>query len=134
MIRLTAREAQRLFDFAKRGRVSRPRTTENHVEAQCIGWLQTQGWEVIRQQSGLFARPNSEARVRIGQVGAADWLCIRPRELGTCDLFFLECKAPGKRPTQQQELWMQRQHAGGMRAVWFDSLDKLRAWYRDTWH
>jgi hypothetical protein len=64
----------------------------------------------------------------MGEPGQADWLAVRARG-GAVQFFWMELKAPGKRPSQEQLAWISRQrYMLGLEAVWFDSLEKCMKW------
>lgn len=145
MIRVTEAEAATLFGNLKRTYPSRPRVRrpkeempENILESQLLGFLKVRGWVLIRQQPGLwipyhvFQKKEAVARpIRMHEKGAADWLAIRISAVtGHCDLFFLEVKAPGRKPEPDQEKWLRDRRAVGFLADFFDSLETFTFWYR----
>ena len=120
---------------------------ENIVTSQIKGFLETKGFLVIRQQSGLFKQrwgaqkpagdaPEPDGMVRIGEKGVSDWRAEKPLcdELHRHLLFYLEMKAPGKTPKPEQMLWLERRRATGTPADWFDGFDTGRKpfipWFR----
>lgn len=154
MAKKTSKSQSPLFPKKKRGRPpgstnvpKQPREKkrredlpENQVTKQCVDWLNAKGWNVVRQQSGLFTRPGGQARIRIGEPGTTDWRMERrimpgghridARKVATiCQLAYIELKAPGKAPSDEQLLFMERQRANGFPAMWFDSLKDLKKWY-----
>ena len=40
---------------------------------------------------------------------------------------FIECKAPGKKPTTLQTAWLTKLQCWGFRATWVDTLDSVEA-------
>lgn len=104
---------------------SKPVLSERDVTEQIVGYLRAMGWTCVRQQSGLFSRPGSSGRIRIGEVGAADWYAYRALpNFGTIvEFFYMEFKAPGKTPATEQEFWMSAKRIQHIEADWFDCLD-----------
>jgi hypothetical protein len=112
-------------------RKARLKLSENDIERQIVDWLCANRWIVTRQQSGLFQRPGGKGRVRIGEVGLADWRAERPTHGLYVELFYFEVKAPGKLPSRDQANWLAKMWRLGFEADWFDGLDKFLAWYRE---
>ena len=114
-------------------RLTSPALTERQVAEQIWQWLSWRGWSVFRQQSGLFRRVESEARVRVGQRGCSDWYAVResrnPIAPGLAQFLFYEVKRPGKRPDPHQLEWLEARRRDGLLAEWFDSLDSFVRWY-----
>lgn len=112
----------------------KPRLTENHIELQVTAFLRLRGWRVERRQSGLFSRPwgDGKSRIRIGEVGLADWQASRPvhDRPGLVEFLYLEVKAPGKRLRIEQRQWLESRRAEGFIAHVTDSLTEFEAWYK----
>jgi len=110
---------------------------EKDVSEQIVRYLQALGWTVVRQQSGLFSRPGSKSRIRIGEVGAADWYAVRSAYGRTLRLssefFYFELKAPGKKPSPEQLLWLDSKKRSGIPAEWFSGFNSFREWYSGNW-
>jgi hypothetical protein len=145
MVRLTPEQAEKLFANKKpketrKGstRKQRDQLPENKVEAQIVGYLRVLGWRVARRQSGRFRCLSHPGVVTIGEPGEADYECLRPlvggwlpnQNSGKCHHFFLEIKAPGKKPDDNQLLFGRRMQVQGFIWVWFDSLEGFKDWYR----
>ena len=98
-------------------RVARPKLTEADVTKTVVGWLRANGWTCIRLQSGLVDLPGGR-KMRVGTKGLPDWIVVKQTFA-----VFLELKAPGKKPSIDQEIWMecarQRQH----RVMWADGYE-----------
>lgn len=113
----------------------KPSLSEADVTKQICGFLEVRGWILKRQQSGLFQRPGSTARVRIGEVGEADWQAVLQLSgteslgAGICALFYFEVKAPHKLPSFEQSVWLETRRRLGFEADWFDSIGRFEAWY-----
>lgn len=108
--------------------------SEADVTRQICDFLRARGWILKRQQSGLFQRPGSTARVRIGEVGEADWMAVKPTPYvpdgaGLCVVFYFEVKALHKIPSFDQCVWLETRRRLGFEADWFDSLEMFTAWY-----
>jgi hypothetical protein len=152
MIRVTPAQLSLLeLNLSRGGEPSRPRPQrearrkgdlpENQLERQIVDFLSWRGYVNLRQHVGLFTpwrivRQGSldEASrnvVRVGEVGAADWLSLRPviapggRALDGPHLwqgFFWEAKAPGKRPAAAQLAWIDKRRQCGFEAAWFNQF------------
>lgn len=127
---------------APREKKNREDLPENIVTGQIVGFLQSRGWVVTRQHVGVFRRmigdEVSENRISVGERGMTDWRAERPvipegtrlsRGLFQMQMFYVEIKAPGKRPSDRQLTWMRNRNAVGFTAVWFDSLSDFLQWY-----
>lgn len=142
MIRLSEsrKESKRLTAFvgamksnsniAKAARC-KPALSEVDVTRQICDFLRARGWILKRQQSGLFQRPGSTARVRIGEVGEADWMAIKPCGFALGYMFYSEVKASGKIPSFDQQVWLETRRRLGFEADWFDSLELFGKWYQE---
>ena len=142
-IRVSKAQA-RLFANGK-GKARAPRsgpTPEAQVTEQVIGWLRAKGWSCTRRQVGLFVSFAEAKRgvlrpITIGEKGESDWFCERALTCpgdwiehvapGLTQAFTLEIKAPGNKPTAEQDLWMRRRRSGGFLALWVDSLEGIIA-------
>jgi|GEM_PF-5746243 len=115
---------------------------ENDVETAICDFLRLHRWRVQRNQSGLFQRPGSRARVRIGEKGMFDWEAIRPvgsvdrsfsateaANAGVVDFFYLETKRPGGKITVEQATWAREVERRGIATVVADSLEGFQNWY-----
>ena len=109
-------------------KVHQVKLSEADVTKQIVDFLRAHRWRVVRQQSGLFRSPTSNARVRIGETGMCDWYAYRPVKMnhsnGLVQFFELEIKAPGKRPSMSQEAYMAARQWVGTEADWFDCFDR----------
>lgn len=134
---------------------------ENIIECQIKTFLEMRGWQCLRLQAGTFAGLGPliaaldkgllitremlyRSMVRIGEKGRADWLAMRPRratgvdsliEMPMHQIFFFECKAPGKKPQPEQLAWLQAQEQTGTPTAWFDDFEgdwdtSFLPWYR----
>lgn len=112
-----------------------PKLTESQVTEAVIGHARAHGWRAIRLQTGLFTRPGSKARIRIGATGQPDWLLLRPQlysdtgRFMTANVFFLELKRPGKEPSSEQTIWMEQARRDGYLCVWADSFEGYLRFY-----
>jgi len=113
--------------------------SEADVTRQICDFLRARGWILKRQQSGLFQRPESAARVRIGEVGEADWMALKSTPIlseygkfaGLSAVIFFGVKAPGRKPSFDQSVWLETRRRLHFEADWFDSPDKFAAWYQE---
>jgi hypothetical protein len=114
----------------KRFRLAPPklRLTEKDVTKQVCDYLRVRGWSVHRCHVGVYQPISGGAPVRMGEKGMTDLFAVRPKHGAVAEFFWLELKAPGNRPSPDQSLWMERQHAAGFEAVCFDSLEKCADW------
>lgn len=158
MLRVTEAQATLLFSDAgktssKKRIPGAPRVKtrkedlpENIVTSTIKGFLEAHGWEVTRQQSGLFKRvfgnpgeqtTDSGARVRVGEKGIADWRAQKRAHGITFWICYLEFKAPGNKPSDKQLEWIRKRQLLGYPCDWFDGLDGCRkpfiSWYRKTY-
>lgn len=96
---------------------------EKEVLAQCIEWLNYQkGVKVWRQNTGNFklSGENGKSRFfRAGTPGMADISGIGPKGRR----IEIECKRPGKKPTDEQRIWLDLMTVHGGIAFWADSLE-----------
>lgn len=161
MIRLSASQAALFFD-PPRTASGKPRTRkpagwlpENIVESQVLGFLRVRSWRCIRQHSGVFLgagvligileKSKSVAQVRerindcmtrFGEKGRCDWMCVRTSSgrvpAFPHDVFELEVKGPGNKPSPHQLAYIRKLNATGTPALWVDSLEMLTKWYREN--
>jgi hypothetical protein len=127
---------------AAKTRVAGPRKRredlpENILESQVCGLLAARGWVLIRQHvrtvvdwhqlAGKDVVKVSALRPsRIGSKGDSDWIAVRPiigQPRGAAHLFYFETKAPGRKPSTEQRLYLERRLACGFLAAWFDDYD-----------
>jgi hypothetical protein len=112
---------------------------ENQVERQITDFLKCMGWTVTKQHAGISYRRNSD-QVAFSQVkGTADWSAERPiipqgmrPTRDTCfalERFYLEVKAPGKKPQAHQLFWLDQRQLTGTTATWADSIQGFQKWY-----
>lgn len=131
-------------------RKPRKELPENILKDQALDFLRMKGWTPQRNQVGTYVPyrevmlvAEAAARhgldnlkaaiagllhpIRIGEEGIPDWFVRRGREC-----WYLELKAPGKKPSIEQQEWIRKANATGTLAVWFDNIDTLIAWYAKT--
>lgn len=101
---------------------------ENDVEDRLAVYFARRGWTMIRQHVGLF-KSRAGQYVKIGERGMTDYLVTRPIRPGLTLSVYVEVKAPGCEPSDEQLRWMRRQQALGHYAVWFDSVEACAAWF-----
>lgn len=102
--------------------------SEAQVTKQIIDFLRAEGWRCIRLQSGLFQRPMSGVRIRIGEPGMPDWLVMKQR----CPLYaaFLEIKGTGKTSRPDQVAWRTAAQKDGFTCEVFDNFETFLEFYR----
>jgi hypothetical protein len=86
-----------------------------------------------QMQTGQLASESAARNiVRTNEVGAADWLSLRPvippggRALDGPHPwvgFFWECKAPGKKPSAAQLAWLDKRRQVGLETAWFHEFE-----------
>jgi hypothetical protein len=107
--------------------------SEADVTSQITGLARSKGWKAIRLHSGLYrGYHHPESVISAGENSQADWLFVRPigkNWPGYCEVFWLEVKAPGKRPSKAQLQWLESMRQAGFQAAWSDSLEAFEAWY-----
>jgi hypothetical protein len=103
--------------------------TENEVKGAILKWLLDKKVMAWRNNTGAFAG-SYKGRQRFFRYGV----------LGSGDIFALhrgvfisiETKAPGKKPNEDQEAWMERVRHHGGAASWFDNIDEFIEWWEAT--
>lgn len=132
-------------EVPRKARASMP---ENQVEAQIVDFLRQRRWVVKRQHVGKHVPLGLLLRylergpitkellfrntVDVGEKYAADWRAERATagHSRLMQVLYVEVKAPGKKPTREQEDWLKRARINGALAGWWDSLDSFMAWYK----
>jgi len=104
-----------------------PERTENDVEANCIGWLQSLGWIAERNHVGLFYTKDGRP-VPVGRPGACDWR-LKRGFMYRIQYFEMECKAPGKKPDKKQLEYMAAMTHAEVITVCVDGLEELKRLY-----
>ena len=148
MIRLTPKQFAGIRKPAKAARVKQPakrsappKLLESAVSKQINGLLAAHGWECHRTPSDKMQTAAGHW-VRIYPEGHADWLCTRPVESGTVDMFYREDKGERARTAKDRKAmqlaWAeQMSHRGYL--VWTcpencaDPYGEFTKWYRDNW-
>ena len=113
--------------MAKRPRLVK--LSEADVTKQVTDFLRYRKWTLIRLNSGLFNTKDGKRTYQIGEKGQADWLALRPFYDGKFNVFFVEIKAPGKKPRADQARWLWVKGKEGFHATWTDSLERFIEWY-----
>ena len=102
---------------------------ENDATREIIAYMVPHGWQFVRHHP---INPLERVKVTVqpavllGKVpalekGFPDWILIHPA--GGC--FFLELKAPGKKPRPDQRAWING--FPGL-VTWADGVPRLRQW------
>lgn len=111
-----------MLQLDERGRL---KLTERDVTKQCIDLLRLEGWYCIRLESELVTGPSGKPK-RLGETGQPDWLIIRSvSPLPWLEGFFLEFKAPGRKPRPSQRAWHERMQRDGYTVACVDSSAAL---------
>ena len=137
MIRVSERQFALFQNPAKSPRKAREFLPENILESQICAYLRYRGWVVSRQHSGTFRTLGRPSRViTVGEPGITDFRSERAPpggKRGYVQMFYLEMKAKGQRPTPVQRAWARRMEKLGYMVVWFSDVDDFVAWYEGTW-
>ncbi len=124
-----------------KGRAARLRGSTQLSEAdltkQCVGLMEAHGWKAVRLQRGLMRRRNGSVAMTIGEKGMCDWLFMKRIEEsdlipGKCKAWFCEFKAPGKKPSQAQLIFMADCWDRTLTAKWFDNYATFAEFVRLT--
>lgn len=110
---------------------------EKDVVRQCSDYLQIRGWYEVNQPSGLLARPKKkdsekEYRIRVGDIGCADKIYMKPIDPGYCGVFFCEFKGSDGRLSPRQAAWHRYMQSLGFRVVVIESLEQLVSWLKEN--
>jgi hypothetical protein len=98
---------------------------ERDITAQIKGFMESRGWYGVRLQSGTVRGVTRGTFMHLGKKGLPDYVFVRAREC--C---FVEIKAPGKRPSKDQEMWFAFADIQGIQHIWADGLDAFTEKYR----
>ena len=106
--------------------------SEKIVTEQIVSMMRAHGWRAIRLQSGLFSRPLSQARVRIGEAGMPDYLFLRPliSMTGVAQCVFVEIKTQDGKRTPQQMLWAAEAVSKGFDMICAYGFEDFEAAYK----
>jgi hypothetical protein len=107
--------------------VRAPKISEKAVTQACIQWLRLNGWTCIRLQSALVDLPGNR-KMRVGVKGLPDWVAVKQAAA-----FFLELKAPGRKPSIDQEIWMEMARERKHRVMWADGFEVFIERFRTLW-
>jgi len=107
--------------------------SEKIVTKQIVSFMQAHRWRAIRLQSGLFSRPMSQSRVRIGESGMPDWVFVRHCVSGWDEVLFLEIKATEGLLTDAQMDWHSQARRDGFEVRWFGRFEDFEEFYRGTY-
>ena len=102
------------------------KVTENDVKKAILDYLAAKHVFAFRNNTGAFAGSyKGKARFfRYGAKGSGDIFALHR------GIFYsLECKAPGKVPSNDQLLWMEKVMINGGRAAYFNDIDSFIEWW-----
>jgi len=108
--------------------MARPDITEAEVQAACLEFLAAYRIFHWRQNQGAIPLPDGGYRRFNGMKGQSDIIGICP------DGRFLaiEVKRPGKKPTKEQDEFLEHIANNGGVATWVSSVDELEADLREA--
>ena len=104
----------------------RVKLTEAQVTEQCTTLLRIRGFEPVRLNSALVTRSDG-GRYRVGTPGIPDFVVLRPMDPGESECFWMEVKAPGKKPNPKQDAYHEHLRNAGFLVAVIDSLDAMVA-------
>lgn len=95
--------------------------TESDVVRDCLQFLRLNGIEAWRQNSGAIPLPGGGFRRFNGRKGQADIIGIVKGRFFAC-----ECKMPGKKPTPEQDEFLDMVTRNGGISCWVTSVEELQ--------
>lgn len=107
--------------------------SEHQIQDQIIGYLRSTGWYVTRMNSGKYAVGEGRNRRFImgHEAGTPDLLAFKtildhavPNGIHRIELFFIEVKIPGNKPTPLQTAKMEQLGEYGAICIIVHSLDE----------
>jgi len=114
-------------------------TTEAHVQETVTQFLEADGWRAIRTEHAIERNEEGDFKRRVGEVGMPDYLYVRYSEKVQYDKrcefevptkFWIEFKAPGKKPDAHQLAWHEAERARGALVLVVDDIDDfMKRWY-----
>ncbi len=125
-------------DQQKRNPINRRRKAFQLLEAettgQCVDYLKSHGWELIRLHAGVAKHIHGEAYLHLGPKGRPDWWAMRPVRStpGLIHGFYLEMKRPGEEARFEQEQRMLLLRKQGYLAFVADGVEPLISWMRSN--
>lgn len=106
-----------------------PSLSEHQIQQQCIHYLQTKAYYVMRLNAGQYEVGQGKSRrfVMGVQAGTPDIMAFHINDYKGClDLYFFEIKVPGKKPTLVQARKMQELEEYGAKCMVIHSLEQLQ--------
>jgi len=102
------------------------KSTESSIQIAIVQWARLQGLLLLSIPNHGKRSPWLGERERLMglMAGASDLLLAMASGCGKYHGFFLEIKAPGKKPTALQLEFMEKARAQGYKAEWFDDPDE----------
>lgn len=112
------------------GRAKPRKQSENEVEDAVVTWLRIEGWIVRRQHRGTFYTKDGRP-ISMGDVGECDWRAFRPMRHvhGAAGYLEFEAKATGRKPDDDQRMYMAKRKRQGVVCIWADSLAEFQRQY-----
>ena len=115
--------------------------TEAQVERAVKDLLEADGWRSLKTNPVS----NKARGAGFGEIGMADMLFIRYQCVvilndtnevidvePSCQVIWIEFKAPGKLPSPHQLTWHTRERARGALVLVVDDVDDFREWYKTS--
>ena len=104
---------------------------ESLIEGECCKLLAEDGWRILKTDP-VSDRGRGKG---FGEPGMADTLCLRyGRQSASCEVLWLEWKAPGGRVKKRQLDWHTKERARGAKTAiagvdFVASVQGFRSWY-----
>lgn len=103
------------------------RRLEREIAADIRQWMQLHGYLAIRCVAGPVRsmRIGQETPEQTNPEGFPDWCFLKVDSHGCddwTDVFFIETKRPGEKPTKIQQAWLESLRIEAFRAEWFDGF------------
>lgn len=110
---------------------SKRESPEANEQAPLVFWARSQGLTLISiPNAGKRSAWLAEKEKSLGLTpGVSDLLLCHP--VAGLGGFWLEMKAPGRKPTAGQLDWMNKMRLHGYKADWFDNFEKAKAAIED---
>ena len=110
------------------------RLLEADTTRQCVDFLCSHGWELIRLHAGRAKHIHGDAFLYLGPKGRPDWWVMRPVQdtPGLLHGFYLEMKRPGEDARFEQEQRMLLIRKQGYLAFVADGLNPLKRWMEEN--
>jgi len=93
------------------------------LQVKLVSWARSEGLDLISiPNSGRRSWAQGKKEVAMGlTAGVSDLFLAEP--CGVYGGFWIELKAPGKKPTELQLAWLQKMQRAGYFVAWFDNFE-----------